>query len=341
MAPASSRRRPTIADVAVLAGVSKGAVSRALNGGERISAATIERIQAAAAQLGWVPNAAARAINGAPAQSIGLVLRRPAELLELDPFFPSFLAGVEAVLSRHEYAAIIRFVDSAKAERACYERLLAERQVDGLLVNDLRRPDIRFRLLADQNASAVVVGTPGPSCPFPSVDSDSADQVRSLVEHLIAAGHTRIAHVTGAPELVHSRAREALWRETLAANGLRPGPVEIGNFAASSGALATERLLARRRRPTAIFYSNDVMAVAGMAAIAERGLRVPDDIAVAGFDDISLASHLSPTLTTVHCDYQGLGRAAAELLLTVIGGGPAAGRVMLPCELRLRQSTGH
>jgi DNA-binding LacI/PurR family transcriptional regulator len=336
----SPQRRPTIADVAALAGVSKGAVSRAFNGGERISAPTIERINAAASELGWVPSAAARAINGAPARSIGFVLRRPPELLELDPFFAAFLSGVEAVLARQQYSTIIHFVDNAKDERACYERLVAERRVDGFLLNDLRRPDSRFRLLTGLSIPAVVVGTPGRTSPFPSVDSDSSEQIRRLIEHLIAAGHRRIAHVAGAPELLHARTRETLWRRTIEANGLRPGPVVAGDFTASGGAQATRELLRRKPRPTAIFYANDVMAVAGLSVLTERGLRVPDDLMVAGFDDISLASHISPSLSTVRCDYPRLGRTAAELLLTTISGGDVPRRTTLPSELRLRQSTG-
>jgi DNA-binding LacI/PurR family transcriptional regulator len=340
VAQPAGKRRPTIADVAALAGVSKGAVSRSFNSGERISKETSQRIKAAAAELGWVPSAAARAINGAPAQAIGVVLRRPAELLELDPFFPAFLAGVESVLAEHRYAAILRFVADAREERGCYEQMTGERRVDGFLVNDLRRPDARFRLLDDLGARAVVVGSPGPACRFPSVDTDSDNQVRELIEHLIGAGHRCIGHVTGPPELAHSKARHTLWRRTLAARGLEPGPVAVGDFTAQGGAAATRELLAATPRPTAIFYGNDIMAIAGMAVLAESGLRIPDDMAIAGFDDVSISSYVTPALSTVHCDYRGLGRTAADMLLTVIGGGAAPSRVALPGEVRLRASTG-
>jgi DNA-binding LacI/PurR family transcriptional regulator len=335
------KRRPTITDVAALAGVSKGAVSRSFNGGRRISLATRERIRAAATQLGWEPSAAARAVNGAPAHAIGVVLRRPAELLELDPFFPAFLAGVESVLAVHSYAAILRFVRSAADERACYHQMFAERRVDGFLLNDLRRADRRLRLVRELGAPAVLVGDPGPECPFPSIDTESAEQLRALIEHLIAAGHTRIAHVTGAAELMHSKARHELWRRTLLDHGLEPGPVVVGNFAAQGGAEATRELLATSPRPTAIFYGNDVMAIAGMAVLAEHGLRVPQDVAIAGFDDISIASYVTPALSTVHCNYRRLGRTAAETLLEVIAGRPTPARCALPSEVRLRQSTGH
>lgn len=333
------KRRPTISDVAALAGVSKGAVSRSFNGGARISVETRERIRAAATQLRWEPSAAARAVNGAPAHAIGVVMRRPAELLELDPFFPAFLAGVESVLAAHSYAAILRFVNTAADERGCYEHMVAERRVDGFLLNDLRRADRRYALMRDLAAPAVLVGNPGPAGTFPSVDTDSAGQVRELVEHLITSGHTRIGHVTGAGELAHSKARHELWRSTLVTHGLEPGPVAVGNFTAQGGADATRELLATSPRPTAIFYGNDIMAIAGMAVITELGLSVPDDVAIAGFDDISIASYVSPTLTTIHCDYRKLGHTAAELLLDVIAERPVPPRTTLPSQVRLRQSS--
>lgn len=334
----ATAKRPTISDVAALAGVSKGAVSRSFNGGERISAATVARIQAAASELGWVPSAAARAINGAPAQAIGLVLRRPPELLELDPFFPAFLAGVESVLAQHANAAIIRFVDSAREERECYRKMVAERRVDGFLLSDLRRFENRYRILTELEAKAVIVGQPGPRCPFPSVDSDSDAAVRELINLLIEGGHRRIAHVMGAPELTHARHRRLLWEETLRSHGIETTLLAHGNFVAAGGATATQELLDREVPPTAIFYGNDIMAVAGLAVLRERGLRVPHDVAVVGFDDISLSGYTSPALATVHCDYQGLGRVAAELLLTMINGQQPAHRTLIPVRALPRGS---
>lgn len=333
------KRRPTISDVAALAGVSKGAVSRSFNGGARISVETRERIRAAAAELRWEPSAAARAVNGAPARTVGLVVRRPAVLLELDPFFASFLAGIESVLAEHHYAAILRFVHNAGDERACYEHMAAQRQVDGFLINDLRRGERRFALLRELAVPVVVVGDPGPRVSMPSVDTESAAQVRELVEHLVAAGHTRIAHVMGPTDLTHAKARQEIWRQTLAAHGLPEGPMAVGRFTAQDGAAATRELLATGPRPTAIFYGNDLMAIGGMSVLAEQGLRVPDDVAIAGFDGISIGAYLTPALTTVQCDYRNLGCLAAETLLEVIAGREVPRRATLQSSLLLRRST--
>jgi DNA-binding LacI/PurR family transcriptional regulator len=333
-------RRPTISDVAARAGVSKGAVSRTFNGGKGISAATMARIRAAAAELKWTPSTAARAVGGAPAKAVGLVLRRPAELLELDPFFPSFLAGVEAVLAEASYAAVIRFVSDTAAERECYEQLIGGRSVDGFLLIDLRHRDPRYEWLRAAEAKVVVAGSPPRGgCPFPFVETGTDDSVRALIRHLVAGGHRRIAHVSGLPTLRHARRRRQLWEETLRASGLGPGPLVAGDFTTDSGARATLELLDMSPRPTAIFYGNDLMAIAGLATLAEQGVKVPDQMSVAGFDDISLASYVTPSLTTVRCDYRRMGRIATRMLLAQIQGEDVVQPLSVGGELRLRRST--
>ena len=333
-------RRPTISDVAARAGVSKGAVSRTFNGGRGISATTMARIRVAAAELNWTPSSAARAVGGGLARAVGLVLRRPAELLELDPFFPAFLAGVEAVLSEASYSGVIRFVSDAASERECYEQLSGGRSVDGFLLIDLRHRDPRYAWLRDIGARAVVAGSPPRgTCPFPYVETGTSDSVRALIRHLIARGHRRIAHVTGPPTLRHARDRRHLWEEVMRAAGLEAGPVVTGDFTTDGGARATLELLELSPRPTAIFYANDLMAIAGLSVLAERGVRVPDEMAVAGFDDISLSSYVTPSLTTVRCDYRRMGRIATQMLLAQIKGEDVVQPVAVGGELCLRRST--
>ncbi|SCY15373.1 DNA-binding transcriptional regulator, LacI/PurR family [Streptomyces sp. 136MFCol5.1] len=334
------RRRPTISDVATLAGVSKGAVSRTFNGGKGISTATMARIRAAAAELNWTPSTAARAVGGGPAHAVGMVLRRPTELLELDPFFPAFLAGAENALTSVGYAAVLRFVDDSHTERECYEQMVGERRVDGFLLTDLRHRDPRFEWLSRLGTRAVVAGSPGRTCPFPWVSTGGAEQVRELTRHLIAQGHRNIAHVSGLPSLRHARSRRQLWEDTLVEAGLQPGPVVTGDFTTEGGAQATRELLDRSPRPTAIFYANDLMAIAGLSVLAENGVKVPDEVAVAGFDDISLASYVTPALTTVRCDYRRMGQIAAHTLLAQLRNEDVAPQITIGGELRLRRSTG-
>lgn len=319
--------------------MSKGAVSRTFNGGKGMGSATMARIRAAAAELNWTPSSAARAVGGGPANAVGLVLRRDPRLLEVDPFFPAFLSGVEAVLSTNGQAATIRFVTDTAAERGAYEQLAGERRVDGFLITDLRHREPRYEWLSKLGARAVVAGTPGRGCPFPNVGTGSAEQVRELVRHLIEQGHQQIAHVTGSLELRHARRRRQLWEQTLRDAGLTPGPVVVGDFTAEGGARATGELLAAAPRPTAIFYANDLMAIAGLSVLAREGVRVPDDVAVAGFDDISLASYVTPSLTTVRCDYRQMGRIATQMLLAQIRGEEVIQTTTVGGALQRRGST--
>lgn len=334
------QRRPTISDVAARAGVSKGAVSRTFNGGKGMNADTMARIRSAAAQLNWTPSSAARAVGGGAANAIGLVLRREPELLELDPFFPAFLAGVQATLAPIGHASVTRFAPDEQSEWEAYRQLAGERRVDGFLLVDLRHRDPRYGWLAELGTRAVVAGTPGRACPFPHVATGDSEQVRELIRHLIAQGHRRIAHVTGPPVLRHSRRRRRLWEETMREAGLEPGPVVIGDYTTLGGVRAAQQLLEMRPRPTAIFFSNDLMAIAGLSVLAESKVRVPEEIAVAGFDDIGLASYVTPSLTSVYCDYRRLGRVATEMLLAQISGQEVSPPRAIGAELRLRRSTG-
>ncbi|MCK6064899.1 MULTISPECIES: LacI family DNA-binding transcriptional regulator [Microbacterium] len=312
------RRRVTINDVAALAGVSKGAVSRSFNGASRLPESTVKRIHDAAEQLGWRPNAAARAIQGAPARTIGFVVRRDPALLGSDPFFPLFLAGVERVLSAHAYGITIRFVTSEEEETRCYRDWVAESRVDGVIVSDLRDGDPRFALLDELDLPGVIVGDPGRAVSQPAVYHTTDASIRELVDGWVQRGHTRIAHVTGDPNLRHTLRRRAIWADALATHGLGSDLFETGWFTEDGAKVATRALLAAAEPPTAIFYANDIMAAAGMGVLADAGRTVGGDIAVAGFDGIPLAQYLSPPLATIVCDFDELGDVVGGELMTLL-----------------------
>lgn len=162
----------------------------------------------------------------------------------------------------------------------------------------------------------------------------------TVVAHLVALGHTAIAHVAGPAGYVHSQARERAWRDTLAAFGLHPGPLLVGDFTGPGGAAATRRLLAVALRPTAVVYANDLMAIAGIGVALEAGVSVPDDLSIAGFDDAPLAAHVVPGLTTAREDVVGWGAAAADVLLALINGQPVGPAELDPPHLIVRASTG-
>jgi DNA-binding LacI/PurR family transcriptional regulator len=329
-------RRPTIDDVAARAGVSSAAVSFAMNGRPGVGEATRLRIIAAAEELGWRPSAHARALTQARARAIGLVLARPVEQLEADPFFVRFLAGIERTLARTDHALVLR-VTAGDVDLEAYARFAATGRVDGFVVCDPELRDARFELLASTGLPVVVAGRPASPCPFPFLETDHARGIAAAVEHLAALGHREIAFVGGLARHEHVQARLQAWREALAAAGLEPGPVDHAAPGDPTAAAATARVL--EQRPGAIVYGSDAMAVAGLAAARERGLSVPDDLSLTGFDDSPLAALASPPLTSVRVDYAGFGEAAATALLGEIYGEPAPPFVPAPPELVVRSST--
>jgi DNA-binding LacI/PurR family transcriptional regulator len=335
-------QRLTIADVARHAGVSKGAVSFALNGRNGVSSETRDRILAAARELGWHPHHPARSLSASRAFAFGFVLARPPELLGADPFFPSFIAGVETVLASAGYSLVLQVVTGQAAEKAGYRKLAAEGRVDGVFVVDLRSKDSRIGLLSELKLPAVTMNRPDIASPFPAVSVDDQLGIGQAVAHLAELGHTRIAHVSGPLEFLHSRCRRDAWAAGLKRAGLARGPLVASDFTAAGGAKASARLLDLADPPTAIVYANDVMAIAGLGVAHNRGMRVPRDLSVTGFDDIELAMHVHPPLTTVATNPFGWGQAAARSLLA-LANHPTVGAPtdveLEPARLEVRHST--
>jgi DNA-binding LacI/PurR family transcriptional regulator len=322
------RGRPTIDDVAARAGVSAASVSFAVNGRPGVGEETRLRILAAAEELGWRPSASARALTEARARAVGLLLVRSVDQLEVDTFFVRFLAGVERRLAGSDHDLVLRVAE--RVELGAYERLAGSGRVDGFLLCDVEVDDPRFALVGDAGLPAVVAGRPVSPCPFPWVETEHAEGMRLVAEHLLELGHRDIAFVGGAARFEHIQARLARWRSTLAAAGVEPGPV-------AHTPAAVDAVL--DRGPTAIVHTSDVLAAATLAAARARGMRVPDDLSITGFDDSPLAALASPPLTSVRVDYRGFGEAAATALLAAIAGErPPRYRPALP-ELVVRGST--
>jgi DNA-binding LacI/PurR family transcriptional regulator len=315
-------KRPTIADIARRAGVSKGAVSYALNGQPGVSEATRRRIVAIAEEIGWNPHSAARALSGAPAHTVGLAIRRPARVLGLEPFYMELISGVEAELSARSYALMLQVVADAEAETAVYRRWWGERRVDGVLLTDLRVGDPRVPAVEELALPAVVVGGPDGVGSLAHVWNDDAAALRAVLEHLVALGHHRIARVAGLADLRHTAVRAAAFAEAGARLGLEVAVTVATDYSGEEGAAATRSLVgAPGVSPTAIVYDNDVMAVAGLAVAQELGLAVPGDLSIVAFDDSPLCRLVHPPLTALARDIPAYGARAARLLLSVIDGG--------------------
>jgi LacI family transcriptional regulator, repressor for deo operon, udp, cdd, tsx, nupC, and nupG len=332
--------KPTINDVARAAGVSKGAVSFALNNRPGVARETRERILSVAQDLGWTPSTRARALSVSRALAVGLVIARSPETLRADPFFPSFIAGLESVLSERGQALLLQVATDAERERQSYRRLADEGRVDGVIVTDLYVDDPRPRLLAELGLPAVVVGPAVADEFWPALGVDDTPGIAAAVEHLAGLGHERIAHVSGPLSMVHGRSRADAWADAMQRAGLSPHRCVEADFSAEAGARATRELLDSAEPPTAIVYANDLMAMAGMSLALARGVDVPGGLSVTGFDDTEIAAHLQPGLTTVSTDVIEWGRAAATRLLEVIDGLPSSPTGLAPPRLVVRGSTG-
>ncbi|MGD0287201.1 MAG: LacI family DNA-binding transcriptional regulator [Acidimicrobiales bacterium] len=312
--------RVTIADIALRAGVSKGAVSYALNGRPGISELTRQRILKIADDLGWYPNSAARALSGARAGACGLVLARPAQTLAFEPFFMELIAGIEMELSRRSVGLTLQVAHDIEAEMAIYRRWWAERRVDGVLVVDPRLKDPRVEQIEKLGLPAVVIGGPEGIGGLSAVWSDDAGALVDVVRYLARLGHERIARVAGVPEFLCTEVRTEAYLATVSALSLSPRVVTT-DFMAESGARVTRLLLADPLPPTAIIYDSEVLAVAGLGAAHEMGLSVPRDVSLVAWDDSTYCQVVHPPLTAVKRDIPAMGAHGASALLALIDDG--------------------
>ena len=331
--------RPTIADIADRVGVSKGAVSFALNGRPGVSVATRERILRAAAELNWRPHSAARALGGARADAVGLIIARPARTLGVEPFFAQILSGLQATLSAESIALHLLVVEDTDAEIEMYRRWTAERRVDGVIMVDLLARDPRPAVLRQLGVPSVVLGGPGRHG-LSSVWVDDRVAMLSIVDYLAALGHRRIAHVAGLPGFQHTRRRIRALRDAADRVDLVETESLPTDFSDTEGAATTRTLLSGPRPPSAIIYDSDVMAVAGLGVATEMGVPVPARLSIVAFDDSVLTRIVHPALTSLSRDTVALGGQVATELLAVIADPARTRSVQAPTpRLTVREST--
>jgi DNA-binding LacI/PurR family transcriptional regulator len=331
--------RVTIRDIAERAGVSKGAVSYALNGRPGVSEDTRVRILSIAHELGWYPNRAARALSAARAEACGLVLARPARTLALEPFFMEFIAGVESALATRSIALTLQLVGDLEEEIAVYRRWWGEHRVDGVLLLDLRTDDPRVDELVRLGLPAVVVGGPLEGRELPAVWHDEASVVTEAVHYLAALGHTRIAHVAGVAEFVHTVQRMRAFTTAASALGIEGRVVET-DYSAESGGRATRKLLSSPSPPSALLFDSDLLAVTGLGVAQRMGFSVPDDVSIIGWDDSLISQVVHPPLTAITRDIVAFGVACTTQLLAAVEGEPTPDLETARGELTTRGSTG-
>lgn len=330
---------PTIADVARRAGVSKGLVSFALNDRPGVASDTRKRILEVAREMGWTPSLRARSLSTGRSYACGLVIGRSTDVIAADPFFHSFIAGLEDEFSVSGQVLVLAAATPGRQEAETYRGLATDKRVDGVILTDLRAGDSRLELVESLGLAAVTLGVPDVESRHSSVSVDDGAGIRAAMDHLASLGHRRIAHVAGPDSMLHARARRIAFQDAAAGAGLTAICVET-DFSAAEGAAATEALLGSDTPPTAIVYSNDHMAIAGLGVARRRGLSVPDDLSVTGFDDTEIGRYVNPSLTSVATDAREWGRVAARALLAAIAGEPPAHVRLAEPSLTVRESTG-
>ncbi len=288
--------------------------------------------------MGWVPSVRGRSLSGKRAFAVGLVVQRPPDVLEADPYFAGFIGGIELVLEERGQALVLQMSSGKERTIDRYRSLAGERRVDGVFLSEIEVDDARIPLLAELGLPAVAIN-PGPSgTPFPAVIQDHRQGIHQLIDYVVSMGHTRIAHVSGDPAFVHTREREVAWREAMAAQGLTPGPVVVGDFTSEGGARAASELMTLENRPTAVVCANDLTAIGFIARVSDLGLRAPADVSVTGYDGIQLGTYTRPSLTTLQTSPRELGSAAARSLIELIEGGAPSDIVLEPASLVIRES---
>ncbi len=328
---------PTIRDVAKRAGVSISTVSRVLNNTASVDGAKRQRVEEAARHLGYRPNPAALSLLGQSTGGIGVLLPYIA-----GDFFSEFLHGIDRVTSDSGYFLIVSSSHRSVTEfQAVIQGL--NRRVDGLIVMSTEVPAATVCEWLPNDLPVMFVNTDVAAPNIEAVNFDNEGGAYRLTEHLIEQGHRRIGFVAG-PEGAHDGdARRDGFHAALRAHGIEPDPaLEFpGDYTMESGLAVVPAVLATDPRPTALFAANDLSAYGALSGLRDAGLRVPDDIALAGFDDIRLAQFASPALTTVHVPVRELGQRAIERLLARIKGeaGPASSPLILPAEVVVREST--
>jgi DNA-binding LacI/PurR family transcriptional regulator len=334
------RKPPTIHDVAREAGVSRGTVSRVLNGGHYVSPTAAEAVNAAIRRTGYVVNRHARSLITGRSDSVGFLLTEPQERFFEDPNFNVLLRGCTQALAAHDVPLLLMLAGT-QDERRRITRYITAGHVDGVLLVSSHSGDPVAEELREAGVPLVACGKPiGLGSKVSYVAADDRDGARDMVTHLLSLGRRRIGMVTGPLDTPGGVERLAGYREVLAEAGVEADDrlIASGDYSRASGEAGAEQLLDRAPDVDAVFVASDLMAQGVLTALRKAGRRVPEDVAVGGFDDSPAATAATPALTTIRQPWDRISSEMVRVLLAQIGGeDPAA--VILPTELVRREST--
>lgn len=327
--------RATIEEVAAAAGVSRSTVSRVVNGSTAVSPEALGAVHAAIDRLNYVPNRAARSLASRQTHAIALIVPEDTSRFFGDPFFAAIVAGITGTLQSSDYLLNLLIASDDPGNKMT--GFVRNGGVDGALLVSHHTSDAFIERIADA-VPLVYGGRPARRHDGDYVvDVDNIFGAREATRRLIDIGRTRIATISGPLTMVSSGDRVQGFREALADAGLTPFAEEEGDYSEASGADAARRILAAGR-PDAIFVASDLMARGALTALRASGIRVPEDIAIVGFDDSSVAVSCDPQLTTMRQPMYAQGEAMAQVLLSLLAGGEPERTTILPTELVLRAS---
>ncbi|MEV6032304.1 LacI family DNA-binding transcriptional regulator [Nonomuraea sp. NPDC052116] len=329
-------RRPTLEAVAARAGVSRATASRVVNGQTTVAPHIRDAVQRAIDELGYVPNSAARSLVTQRTDSIALVVSEPGtRVFSEDPMFSTAIRSASVALEAVNKQVVLMLASSAKSH-ARVERYIAGGHVDGVMLISMHGADPLPAALSRLRVPVVSYGRPAVPVDIPYVDNDNVGGAEIGVRHLVETGRRRIATIAGPQDMIGGQDRLAGYRNVLRDSDLR-SIVAIGDFTRESGAVAMRQLLRDDPDLDAVFVANDLMAVGALQSLRQSGRRVPDDVAVVGFDDIEAAKYTEPPLTTLRHPVAEQATAMVGLLLGLFEGGPAE-PVIMPTELVIRES---
>jgi LacI family transcriptional regulator len=327
----------TIKDVAREVGVSTATVSRVMSGKNPVSDRIREQVMVAADKLGYRPNALARSLRVETTQTLGLVISNV-----MNPFFTAVARAVEDAARERNYSLILGNADEDPTKEALYLNALLEKRVDGLIISPARAESPFLAEIVREGVSLVFVDRSIKGVDAPVVRASGQRAVEQLVGYLSSLGHEKLAIISGPPEVVPGRERLEAFLSTAKRRDVPVAEeyIKIGDFRRPSGQSAMQGLLELENPPTAVFAANNLMALGALQAIKAAGMRMPEDISLASFDDITWFGLMEPTITAIAQPTRELGAAAARMLLEMVEEGQQPDSLILQAELVVRDSCG-